>query len=199
MCWFNNHHLPLNFDVEKPPANLIVSAPSAPAIDITLLFKVIAGHFGISSLRSLKIASNQVVLTKYVLALVKDLTKLDKIAIWKSGDALSEFLVVLKKGDHALTFPSLRSIELHGIDLDGELAAYSDTVIRVLAAILKSRTTIEQFAMTKCINFLEEHWEVLCEAPPEEVEMYWDKDVYVVESSEDDDEDSLWTMTISDR
>ncbi|RXW19841.1 hypothetical protein EST38_g6004 [Candolleomyces aberdarensis] len=190
MYWLNNHDLPPNFEFENPPANLIMSAPSVLEIDITLLFKVITGHLNTSSLRSLKISSNQVGLTKNVLELVKDLTKLDKIAIWKSHDALSEFLEILR--DHALAFPSLRSIELYDIDFDEELTGYPDTAIRALAAALKSwkkfRPTIDRFAMTECINFVEEHWEVLRAALPKEVEMYWDESEYIVDPSEDEED-----------
>ncbi|KAJ2924179.1 hypothetical protein H1R20_g12914, partial [Candolleomyces eurysporus] len=194
MCWFNKHDLPPNFDVEDPPANLIVSAPSAIAIDINLLLKVIAGRLGFSSLCSLKIASKRVVLTNDMVALVKDLTKLDKIAIWHSHDALSKFLAILKKKkDHALAFPSLQSIELHDIDFDEELTGDSDPAVRALAAVLKSRKkvrpTIKRFAMTQCVNFVEEDWEVLQAALPKQAESYWDEYEYIVDPSEDEDED----------
>ncbi|KAJ2921803.1 hypothetical protein H1R20_g15290, partial [Candolleomyces eurysporus] len=132
-------------------------------------------------------------MTKDMLALVKDLHKLDKIAIWKSRDALSEFLGILKKKkDHALAFPSLRSVELHGINFDEELTGYSDTAVRPLAAVLKSwkifHRTIERFAMTQCINSVEEQWEVVRAALQKQVEMYWDEDVYFVDPSEDEED-----------
>ncbi|KAJ2935905.1 hypothetical protein H1R20_g1188, partial [Candolleomyces eurysporus] len=195
MYWFNNYGLPPNFNAENPPANLIVAAPSVSAIDITLLFKMITGRLGISSLRSLKIASNQVVLVKDVLALVKDLPKLDKIAICRSHDALSEFLGILKEiKDHALAFPSLRSIELQDIDFDEGLTGNSDTAIGVLADALRSwkkfHPTIERFAMTVCTNFVEEDWEVLQAALPKEVEMNWDGYEYIVDTSEGEEDSS---------
>ncbi|RXW19844.1 hypothetical protein EST38_g6006 [Candolleomyces aberdarensis] len=200
MCWFNIHDLPPNFDAENPPANLIVSAPDAIAFGINLLLKAIAVRLGISSLRSLKIASRHVFLMEDMLPLVKDLTKLDKIALWKSPDAIIQFTEVLQKQkDHALAFPSLRSIELHGIDIDEGLSSYADTAIRRFATALKSwmkcHRTIERFAITKCINFVEGHWKVLQAAIPKQVEMYWDEDVYIVEPSEDEGDYGSWGHT----
>ncbi|RXW16431.1 hypothetical protein EST38_g9414 [Candolleomyces aberdarensis] len=192
MCWFNNHDLPPNFDVENPPANLTVSTHTI-AIGLNILLKAIAGRFGISSLRSFKIASNCIVLTRDTLELVKGLPKLDRIAIWNRHDVLSEFLGVLKKKkDHVLAFPSLRSIELHGIDFDEDLAGDSDAAIQALAAVLKSRkkirSTIKRFAMTQCVNFLEHHWEVIQAALPKQAETYWDEDEHIIDPSEDEEE-----------
>ncbi|RXW16438.1 hypothetical protein EST38_g9424 [Candolleomyces aberdarensis] len=176
-CWFSNHDLPPNFDVENPPASLVVSRGS-PSIGIHLLLKAIAEHLDLSSLQSLKF--DYFPLTKQTLALFKDLTKLDKIAIWNSHSTLSKFLGILeKKKGHALSFPSMRTIELRGIDFDEDPIGGSSTAVRALAAALKnlrkSHPTIERFTMTQCVNFLEKHWEALCKALPDEVKVYWDE------------------------
>ncbi|RXW16434.1 hypothetical protein EST38_g9423 [Candolleomyces aberdarensis] len=194
MCWLSSHDLPPNFDVENPPANLVISLASGSAMGINLLLPVIAAHLDISSLRSLKIASKYIDLTTELFALFKDLTKLDKIAIWKSYDRLSEFLETLRmKEEHAPSFPALRSINMHGIDFDEDRTGDSITAVLPLYFALKSHEeshpTIKQFKMTQCTNFLEDHWEALCEALSEEVEKYWDEVEDIVEPSDEDEED----------
>ncbi|KAJ2921808.1 hypothetical protein H1R20_g15288, partial [Candolleomyces eurysporus] len=194
MCWFSNHDLPPNFGVENPPANLVVSLASGSAMGINLVLSAIAARLDISSLQSLKIASNYILVTNELLALFKDLTKLDKIAVWKSYDTLSKFFKTLKKKhEHAPSFPALHSIDLHGIDFDEDRTGDSIKAVLPLIFALKSREkshpTIKQFTMTQCINFLEDHWEALCEVLPEETEKYWDEVEDIVEQSDDDEED----------
>jgi hypothetical protein len=192
MCWFDDDDRPSNFDVElSPPANLVASAPSAYTLGINLLLKVIARCLDISSLRSLQIASDYAVPSRGTLALFKDLTKLDRIAIGKSHEALSNFLRNLKKKkDRALSFPSLRSLELHDIDFDEDLLGESNSAVRALGAALKSRKkyrpAIEQFRMTECTNFREKHWEFLRKALSGELEMHWDEIEKIVEPSDSD-------------
>jgi hypothetical protein len=194
MCWNSNPALPPNFGVEDPPANLVVSLGSDSAMGINLLLPAIARRLDISSLRSLKIASNYIIVTKEIMALFKGLTKLSKIAIWKSYDALSHFLKALKKKkEHAPSFPALRSIDLHGIDFDEDRIGDSFEAVLALVTALKnwemSHPTIKQFTMTQCINFMEDHWEVLHKALPEEIEMYWDEVEDMVGLSDEEEED----------
>ncbi|KAJ2914472.1 hypothetical protein MD484_g5944, partial [Candolleomyces efflorescens] len=196
MCWNGNHDLPPSFGVDNPPASLVVSFLSLPAISINSLLSAVASYLDIPPLQSLKIASDHDFVTKKTMQLFKHLTKLEKIAIWNSYDALSEFLKALKqKEGRAPSFPALRSIDLHSIDFDENLEYYGDSSETVLSLItaLKNRQlshpSIKQITMTECINFLHHHWQLLREALPKEVEVYWDEVEHMTGLSSDSEEE----------
>ncbi|RXW12907.1 hypothetical protein EST38_g12948 [Candolleomyces aberdarensis] len=191
MCWLNNYDLPPNLDAEDPPANLVVSMASG--LGTFSLMPAIVGSLDISSLRSLKLASFRMALSKALVAFFKDLAKLDKIAIWEHYGSLETFLDVLKKEkDEALSFPALRSLALHHIDFDDHQGGREDEAVDALVDALKNRATphatIEELRMTQCTNFHRGHWETLCLALPE-VEMYWDEQEEFPDFIDDDDEE----------
>ncbi|KAJ2920406.1 hypothetical protein MD484_g62, partial [Candolleomyces efflorescens] len=177
MCWFQHHELPPSFKDETPQASLIVSLQSFGSSGIhPLIIEAIAEYLDISSLESLKVASQNAIQDE-TLALFKDLSKLEKIAIWSSHETLTKVLKSLKK-EGTPSFPALVSFDLHGIDFDDERSDSADDAVRALVTAFEHRDdyqAIEQVRMTECTNFSEEHWESFCEALPEDVEMFWDR------------------------
>ncbi|KAJ2929540.1 hypothetical protein H1R20_g7566, partial [Candolleomyces eurysporus] len=179
-CWFKNHDLPPKFDVDNPPASLALTLKGCNSVIGNSLLAALAERLDISSLRSLKIASHQFP-TVETFELFKGLTKLDKLAIWYSHDALSNFLEVSKKtkDDDDPPFPALRSLQLHGVDFDEDLTGKVFKAVDALGTALDDRheyhPSIERLIIERCTNFDEGHWEQLSCTLPEEVRLVWDE------------------------
>ncbi|RXW11601.1 hypothetical protein EST38_g14254 [Candolleomyces aberdarensis] len=190
-CWFKHNKLPTKFDDDNPPADLVVSADN---IITTSLLTAIADSSDLSSLRSLKISSYDD-LEEDGLALFKNLTKLDTIAICDNYETLSIFLKEFQKQGSDTTspsFPALRSVHLHNIDFDGPLVRKPDDAVRALVTAFENREAshpIEQLTISKCINFSEVHWKDLCASSfSEDVNMDWDEDEYIHDYYDDYDD-----------
>ncbi|KAJ2928742.1 hypothetical protein H1R20_g8219, partial [Candolleomyces eurysporus] len=175
-CWFKDNKLPTRFDDDNPPANLVVSSWSSRGVISTPLLTAIADRLDISSLRSLKISSEDD-LEEDALALFKNLTKLDTVTIGDNHETLEKFLKVFQKQGSDTTspsFPALRSVHLHSIYFDGP-----DDAVRALITAFENREAsrpIGQLTISKCINFSEAHWKDLrASSIFEDVDMDWDK------------------------
>ncbi|KAJ2928767.1 hypothetical protein H1R20_g8197, partial [Candolleomyces eurysporus] len=176
--WFKDNRLPAGFNDHNLPANLVVRYDGTI---IYLLLMAIADRLDLSSLRSLKISSVYG-LEEDALALFKNLTKLDTIAIWDSSKTLSNFLKEFQKqGSDTIrpSFPALRSVHLHNIDFDGP-GGRPDDAVRALITAFETREAshrIGRLAITKCLSFSKAHWKDLCASSfSEGVDMEWDED-----------------------
>ncbi|RXW19997.1 hypothetical protein EST38_g5866 [Candolleomyces aberdarensis] len=131
------------------------------------------------------------------MALFKNLSKLEKIAIWRNHETLSKFLKALKEdgaSPGAPSFPALRSVELQDIDFDEERTGGADDAVRTLITAFEHREAyepIEQVVVTRCINFSWAHWENLSNSLSEKANMHWDKEEDMRELSEHDEEEGL--------
>jgi hypothetical protein len=192
-CWFQHHELPPTFRDDTPHASLVVSFRAfGPALVHAPLIKAIAEYLDISSLKALKVAT-QAAMRDETLALFKNLSKLEKIAIWRNHETLSKVLKTFKE-DGVPSFPALTSFNFHAIDFDNERTGDADGAVRTLVTALKLRDEyqpIKQIRMTECFNFSEDHWESFCESLPEEVDMFWDQYEDMRESEYDEEEDEL--------